>query len=571
MFRSFVLASISVLAACGFVAGSAAAPADWTYRGRVLDRETLLPVAGVEVRRFDGKVAVATNETGLFEFPMTEDAFGACHRSGNSVSCSNDDPKRATFFLRGTNTSPMLVSPPKYRAWDRTAPLLVWRRATLRGVCLDAAGAPLAGRELELRSERVLPIEYESESEFADLRATTGAHGEFSFAAIAANVRWSIHAVGEDASFVAFDAAPFALRPGEVRELTLRSLPETTIRGIVRDAAGKPRRGAAVWLTHADGFLNVDSGSDGSFAFHRVSAGQYELRALYPQSYDRVREGLAIQIDVLGTEREQQADLQLRPTGEISGRVLDANRKVVDDAEIWYAPETMPYSGRVDAADDGSFRLPQLLAGSCRLLASGPNRTAHSALRTIETGASAVELLLEPTGQIAGRVRSTALEEREKIRIEAKRVTPRVRDRVFEPGDGSFYVQLERGQETFAIGHMPAGRWLVQASVDDRVISAEQLVTVDVDKTTTCADFVLSPPATLWFVARPGIGDLEIEVRDEHDVVLFTRLAEGFVEIARVPAGNLHVRARAPGVSLAEQLVVASANEQQFIGFGFGD
>jgi hypothetical protein len=565
--RSLVLATwfalntlvASSVAACSRSSSSNHPSHKVWFRARVLDRETLRPLSGVSVQRFDGKVTLETGTDGTFAFPMDEGDF--------RWACEVSNPGPTRFFLRHALTSPMLVAPESYREWEHTITLLVWRRASLRGVWLDAEGHAVAGRKLELLSGWVLP--FGTEEQFAELSCTTNDRGEFDFAAVPANVRWKLHAAEDADRLVRLDADAFVLAPAEARELTLHSLPETTLRGIVRDAAGKPRRGAAVWLQDADGFLNVDSAPDGSFAFQRVSAGRYELKALYPPVYDGVREGLAIQLDVLGNEREQRADLQLQPTRSLTGRVLDAHRRIVDDAEIWYEPETMAYSGRVDAADDGSFELPQLFAGACRLRATGPHRCPLSPIRVVETGASGIELVLEPTGDLAGRVRAPALEDGDKIRIEAQLVTPRARNRDLDRGDGSFSVELEPGQETFAIGHVPSGRWLVQATAYDRIVSAQQLVTVDIDKTTTCADLVLSPSATLWCVARPGIGELEIEVRDEHDVVMRSRLADGVVAILHVPAGTLHVRASAPGVSFAEQHVVAPVNEQRLIGFGF--
>jgi hypothetical protein len=543
---------------------------DFVFRGRVLDRETLQPVPGIQVRRADGKVEVKADAHGAFAFPMDRDNFGACHWSadGSSVACSGDDPETTRFFLHGDGMSPMLLAPPKYRKWDQVSTLLVWRSASLHGVWLDADGEPVANRELEIESDKVFPLA--SEQSFADLLVTTDEKGMFHFDQIASRVHWSLRVANTEDKLVEIDAPAIVLSPGEKRDLTVRSLPMARVSGIVRDSKGKPRAEAGVVLVGKQGRMYANSATDGSFVIERVGAGAHQLKAMFPDQYDKVAESQVTTIEVTGREREVHADLELLPVREIAGRVIDAHGTPVGEAEIWFEPEAEPYSGRADVAEDGSFRLLGLFSSDCRLMASGPNR-ALSDVVVAKTGTDALDLPLEPTGRLLGRVSSSTPIGDAKVEVHAECVSPRPAIPGLYPGGVSLLSELEAGEGSYEFACVPCGRWRVYADIDGEQVSAESFITVDADKVATCTNLVLRPSADLWLVAAPAVGAVGVEVWDGDGLQLRTELADGRMGLLHVPAGHLRIVAHNPGMTIREQEVNLTPGTQQLVGLGFGN
>jgi hypothetical protein len=352
------------------------------FRGRVFDRDAFHPIASVPVRRKDGKTEVLTDENGVFAFPIATSQFGRCVFSKNrsSVSCSMDNPETTRLVIGEGHTSSMIITPTRDRDWNSELCVLLWRSAKLTGVWLDSRGLPLSKRKLELKSSNVLPFEYEAQ--FSDLIATTDEKGTFCFDRIPSRVRWSIQSVQSEDELLAIDLPSFVIAPGEVRHVTLRSPRARRVTGVVRDSSRHPLAEAGVWLNAPFGFLSTDTGSDGSFEFDRVGLGSYEIKAVFPQEYDAVREGVWTTLVVGEASGDVVADLVTSPMQSIDGRLVDAQHHAVGRGEIWFEPEAMPYSGRVDVERTGAFSLSGLFPGECRLLGTNDERTIRSATYT---------------------------------------------------------------------------------------------------------------------------------------------------------------------------------------------
>jgi hypothetical protein len=291
---------------------------------------------------------------------------------------------------------------------------------------------------------------------------------------------------------------------------------------------------------------------------------------MYPDEYDGIEESALAALQLIASEQALRVDLRLSPVEEIAGRVLDAHGEPVGDAEIWFEPEGQPYSGRVDVEEDGSFRMPGLFAGECRMMASGPDRAPRSPVLTVKTGTKDLALRLEPTGRLAGRVVVTTPTKEGKVSVYAECVSPRPAVEGLDPGGTNLWVELEPGELSYEFAYVPCGSWRVHADIDDEQVSAETSVTVDADKLTTCADLLLKPSATLWLIGAPGLGALEIEVWNGDGLQARTEVADGRVGLLHVPAGALRIVARGPKKPIRDQELELAPLTERLVGIGFG-
>lgn len=533
------------------------------FRARILDRDTLEPIAGLVARRIDGQVERTTDADGLLEFPLELSRFGACipFADGSGVACTKDDPETTRFVLRGAHISPLMIAPEKYRPWDETTTLLAWRCASIAGVWRDAHGRPVAKSKLALKSTAILP--FDCEEQFADLEIATDERGAFRVDGVAARVLWTFRAADEKDKFVPLVGGDFVLAPGEQRVVDLRSAALSRLTGIVRDAQGRPARAAGVRISNPEGSLVAETGADGKFAFERIGSGRFEIRALYPDNYD-ASFGCFTTVDMTSADRSRHLELRLLPLMEIDGRVLDAHRAPSSDAEVWFEPETQPYSGRQSVEPDGRFRV-SVFPGKCRLIATGEARLPWGAVRSAQSGEHGVTLTLEPIGSMRGRVIADSSLEDARVELHVRLLVERPRDATLHNGCDEREQQIESGRDTFELTGLPPGRYAVKAVIRDRQVSAEHIVTVAATQTTACPDLVLKPSAKLWLIHAPGLERTAIEVWCGAELCARPELVGERLEVLQVPAAPLRIVAPA----FREQRIELGPGEQRLVGVGY--
>ncbi|HEU5234867.1 MAG TPA: carboxypeptidase-like regulatory domain-containing protein [Terriglobales bacterium] len=152
---------------------------------------------------------------------------------------------------------------------------------------------------------------------------------------------------------------------------------------LVNWASGEVVHNAFVQLRasrEADQPRRSEVGTDGSFIFHNVTPGKYNLGAQAPgflfQSFDQ-HEGFSTAI-VVGPEKVSTGIVfRMRPMSAITGRVLDEHNEPVRDAQVWLFQKrndmgrsTTERRGLSATDDLGEYRFGHLGPGTYYLVVS---------------------------------------------------------------------------------------------------------------------------------------------------------------------------------------------------------
>jgi hypothetical protein len=511
---------------------------------------------------------VFTNASGVFSFPLDRELIGGCHYStlpggGWTVACSVGDPKTTQFVVSSPSGSPMRVYPSVSRDWNAEEPVILWRKAVLRGVWLDADGRPCAGRDLALDGPRVLP--WTCLAALDGLKARTDEKGNFVFDGVAARVHWTLAIARSEKELGDLAPIEIVLKPGEVRDLALQSPLVRTVSGMIRDSSGHPRAHAAVWLDGPSGSRTTRSADDGSFRLEGVRLGSWSARAFFPCEYKSVEEGIARRLEIETGDGEYRLDLLTLPVASIRGRIVDPLHLPCDTCEVCFDSETSSVSGVVARAEkDGSFVMPQLFTGDYRIVATDERHFRSSPIRTVRTDSTDLELVLESGGTLSGRAPTSEGQ----VTVDLERIDPREENQSSARKESSLSEEFEAAS-AFSFGGLPRGTWSVQARSRD-LVSAIRYVQVVVGKDTPCPDLALAPAAELLLIAPPESGDVEVEVRSAVDLLARVKLVGEVVEHRSVPAGDIRVVARRAGVTSEDRTLKAERGRTQLVAVGFG-
>ncbi|MCE9638181.1 MAG: carboxypeptidase-like regulatory domain-containing protein [Planctomycetes bacterium] len=157
-------------------------------------------------------------------------------------------------------------------ARDGTVVIELTRAATVRGRCVDEAGAPVVGA-----SVRVAP---------QDVRGRTDAEGRFSIVGLATE-GGSVAVEHRDyAPSVVTDVRP-AADVADVGDIVLR--PGGPLTGVVTDAEGKPVRGADIQVTNAAAlwWRSAATDAEGRFRVEHLADAAHEVVAKEPREAGR--------------------------------------------------------------------------------------------------------------------------------------------------------------------------------------------------------------------------------------------------------------------------------------------
>src|SRR6185503_14358337 len=237
--------------------------------------------------------------------------------------------------------------------------------------------------------------------------ATTDAKGAFRLEGLASHP----YAVSAAARGYGRAQAPTVL-PGRRIELFL--FPGSSIRGVVRDAAGKPVPGVVV---RAEGAIRFGVGvaprstdAEGRYELLGLGTGVYRVVAHHKDWALGVTTGVVVE-----PQNDVELDLKLEPGVKVTGRLVDgagkplaghlAPQEIGGETNWWSLGEIL----HTEAAADGRFTLDHVPSGEHAFSASafgfGPKRVEVSAgARPVDVG----DVVLEPGGTIRGRVHDKA-------------------------------------------------------------------------------------------------------------------------------------------------------------------
>ena len=445
-----------------------------TLSGRVVDAESARPLAGVKL--------VARADSAVF--------LGRSGADGR-YTIRGLSPRRYTLSAEDDRFVPWRRSVNVAASQGDAQDVPLARAATLAGRVVDPDGAPIEGaRVMLLRSGenvfRTFMRRMEGESgavrtaKDGSFRATRLAPGE--------NQRLDVrHDDFEERALGGISLAPGATRSG----LTVVMRRGLTLRGRVKDEAGRPLAGAEVDLSSTRSIragrggmqmemigpgnqVRRESGADGRFEFRGLKPGDYAVGAR--------RSGFArASVDPVKLAEGRAAEpieLVLKPGATISGVLHD---KAGNGASGWYVsargagqgggPPLGPGANRSEepTGPDGAFLLEGLSAGETydlQVIGSsglGPRKS------NVVAPADGVDLTVTGTGQIRGRVvdgdSGRALADfqvryqpdaqggmRFMMRMGPGRGRGPYERQPFHAEDGSFVLE-----------DVPAGRWTVEA------------------------------------------------------------------------------------------------------------
>jgi protocatechuate 3,4-dioxygenase beta subunit len=349
--------------------------------GVVRDRDTGLPIRGVKLTA-NPYIESVTDEQGRYRLA----GLPKSSRLGGSIATETpDQPYLKT--VREVGDAPGLG--------PMTLDIALKRGAWVEGRVTDeATGRPVAGATLEYFPNRDNPAVAEA-ADFAGLNNnvsdeetfTTDAEGRFRAVALPGRGLLAVRAKGYRTAqpldpVVAgnvLHAGSFEFQMGSYQDLVPIEVPAAAgsirrdivltpgrlIRGTVVGPDGKPLVGAKVYGLDVPSFF-VDPLKSPEFTYNHPNPGRVETLTFIEE-----RAGLGGAIDIKGDE-EAPIRVELKPTGTVSGRVVDADGQPRRGVELQVlflrkvcGEETGGghIVGHVKTDDEGRFRLGLLVPG----------------------------------------------------------------------------------------------------------------------------------------------------------------------------------------------------------------
>lgn len=276
--------------------------------------------------------------------------------------------------------------------------------------------------------------------------ATTGRDGRFEVADMPAG-RGTLAASA--AGFVAVEEIPIVLPQAPGGEETVVLARGSTLEGRVSTTTGDPVAGVRIAAGPATGL----SDDDGVFRIDGVPTGRVAVEAFHPD-YPRYRRRLQIK------EGINRLEVMFEAGSIVRGRVMDeAGEPVVGATAILQAEarsEAPSYRARTDA--DGIFTLKPVAAGRYRLGANAHGYMDAELEQAVTVGREAVEgldIVLKSGGTITGHILGLTADELSRVAVRAEH----------ESGESMLAEVDAAGQ--YALRHLRAGGWLIQASLID--------------------------------------------------------------------------------------------------------
>ena len=298
---------------------------------------------------------------------------------------------------------------------------VIERGAVVEGIVQAMDETPIAEAKVTVLSEN--PIEESlARLEGFDPRlagkpsAMSGDDGRFTLAGLEYGVGYRLYA--ERKGFAPATTTVFRLESGEIPENVIVTLmPGSTVSGTVFYADGQPASGQWLSLRVGDGALlsslgedrqNVESDTDGTFAFTFIGPGAYSL---YAHEHDESRsygaaQPIRVEVDginpVDGIEVILNSWAKAEGDGLIQGTVLDPAGQPLADVWVRAALSADPReTTRAKTEEDGAFTLSKLPGEFYDLSVTCVQ--GEGELEGVPVGAKVTLRLVEPT-RVSGTV-----------------------------------------------------------------------------------------------------------------------------------------------------------------------
>lgn len=372
---------------------SAPIAGDWIVRGTCLFRNGD-PAAGVPIRlrRFAGFVQDATVMDGIVEL----DGCELISAADGSFQWSLADPDQAVSIEAvATDNYHSLWNMPYvlFGAAPETIRLTVYPRdATIHGVVVDRAGAPIAGATVTALAEQA--------------RTDSAGHYSLSFPS-GMDPNWSrvaAHADGHAYQTTSLNPP----RSGETVEVNLTLFPEVRIAGVVRDDDGDPLEGVTVWSWARE--MNTMSDAEGRYELGHLDATRSHDHRIEAEKVGYLPRSLSVSssgpLVATADGPVLVCDITLSAGTTLRGRVNDPSGHPIHGARVQVNEQGGSGRSIVFTGRDGTFSA-QLERAEHRIIAtSAPfapaERIVDLTLPTTEQ--PAIELTLQNGHFVGGRV-----------------------------------------------------------------------------------------------------------------------------------------------------------------------
>lgn len=482
--------------------------------GRVVDTGNGKPIAGIRV--------VARSRGTLFTARSGPDGrYTLRGLPGGSLDLRADDARYASWRADGLGVT---------AGETLVRDVLLKPGATLQGRVLDENGAPIEGARIAVAGA--------ADSDFpgrmrrmlmglaSDAQARSAADGAFSAARLPAGSGQTLtvtHLEHEPRTIGGLTLKPGSANP-KVTVVLRRGL---GLRGVVKDALGKPVADAEVELSRSFAFQSgrggrtrvfgfsggpdsrpkKTTGPDGTFRFEGLLDGDYTLTARKP-GYARVR---VDPVKVADGPAAEPLLVTLQIGSAISGFVRDKSGKGLEGVHVM---ARVPGAGRTSGAEqiaeegsrpDGAFLIDGLAAGTAYDLqvvtSSGPDGARKSG---VVAPAEEVELSSAGVGSISGTaldadgVRPVTDFEVTYTPAESGGMRTRMVIRGVNLGGGPGEVRSVHAEDgQFTIADVSAGKWDVVVKAAGYQPGRVAAVQVEADTATSGVEVRLSRGATI--------------------------------------------------------------------------
>lgn len=372
--------------------------------------------------------------------------------------------------------------------------------AALSGRVLDEAGDAVSGAQVGLTWQAVLEDDPDRRPVGRPLErsAVSNAEGRFEFAdAPRGEVRLTVRAQG----FIPAEEPKLAVpKPDSAPELTFILRRGARLEGRVATSSGKPVPGVRIAIEPGAAL----SDAEGLYVLDGLEPGQQEVRVFHPH-YKRMVRPISI---VEGTNR---FDVELEAGVEVSGRVIDQEKRPVAAAEVELITQDRSElrQHRARTGEDGAFLLQPVAAGVYRLQASAsglaPTEQLAKPVVVADRPVEGLEIVLRRGATVSGRVLGLSPEELAVVSVTAHG----------EEGERPATLDSEGRYE---VRDLEAGDWLLRASLWQGERQVEARVPIGPSDRQLHRDLEFSPRVTLsgrvLFDGEP-LGASTIEVRGE--------------------------------------------------------
>ena len=352
------------------------------------------------------------------------------------------------------------------------------RAAALRGLVLDEEGEAVSGAEIGLTWQMVLEDDPQRRpvGKPTERTAVSNVDGRFEIAdAPEGEVRLSVSAQG----FLPAEEKKLTLpRPGSASELTFVLRRGARLEGRVATAAGKPVAGVRITVDPG----SARSDAEGLYVLDGLETGRQEVRVFHPHYRSKVR-------PVTIADGANRLDIELEAGVEVSGRVVDQEKKPVAAAEVELYTQNRSELLRLRArtGEDGSFVLQPVASGRYRLQASASGLAPTELEKPVvvaDQSVEGLEIVLRQGTTVSGRVLGLSPEELAAVTVTAR-------------GEGSALPAKLDSEGRYEIRELEAGDWLLRATLWQGERQVEARVPIAPSDREVQRDLEFSPRVTL--------------------------------------------------------------------------